>query len=59
MNNNQILVVYEYHAMKFADTNVVEGKGFITHPRYALGFLPAPKDSFLAPSIDFSNLPPL
>ena len=38
-------------AVKFADTNVGGGKGFVTLPLYALGFLPAPEEQLIVPEV--------
>lgn len=38
-------------AVKFADTNVGGGKGFVTLPLYALGFLPAPEEPLMVPEV--------
>ena len=43
-------------AIKFADTNVGGGKGFVTLPLYALGFLEEPKQDTVFPQIDLSGL---
>ncbi len=38
-------------AVKFADTNVGGGKGFVTLPLYALGFLPTPEERLIVPEV--------
>ena len=38
-------------AVKFADTNVGGGKGFVTLPLYALGFLPEPEEQLIVPEV--------
>lgn len=38
-------------AVKFADTNVGGGKGFVTLPLYALGFLPEPEEHLMVPEV--------
>lgn len=43
-------------AVKFADTNVGGGEGFLTLPLYALGFLEGPVHDLVIPQVDLSDL---
>lgn len=38
-------------AVKFADANVGGGKGFLTLPLYALGFIDEPREPFVVPAV--------
>lgn len=44
-------------AIKFADTNVGRGRGFVTYPHYALGFLAKPRKGVSLPPVEFPALP--
>lgn len=44
-------------AIKYADTNVGGGEGFVTYPLYALGFLEnKSNDQYIVPTVDVSHL---
>ena len=43
-------------AIKFADTNVGKGEGFITLPLYAIGFIEGDKKSQIIDVVDVSKL---
>lgn len=43
-------------AIKFADTNVGGGEGFVTYPLYALGLLSWKEEQVIVPEIDASSL---
>lgn len=44
-----------HKAVKYADTNIGKGDGFITYPLYALGFLKKEEESLIIPSPDSGN----
>lgn len=46
----------KHKAVKFADTNVGGGEGFITLPLYAIGFIGRPKGDNVIAAVDVSSL---
>ena len=45
-------------AIKFADTNVGSGEGFLTYPLYALGFIDVSSKPLALPRVEVPAMPP-
>ena len=46
----------KHKAVKFADTNVGEGEGFVTYPLYALGFMDKGETPRIIPQFDYASI---